>query len=523
MSSQRIVIIGGGAAGWLTANHLAKAYQESVAASQVSITLIESSNIPTIGVGEGTVPSIRDSLHYFGISETDLLQRCSATFKQSIRFINWQTPQPTSHTHEYHHVFDYPNVRSMAAIEDWVSQGYLTHSFEHSFVAQAHIVDKGLAPKKFVQAEFQGVCNYAYHFDAAQFARLLAENATLKLGVKHRHLDIDVIQKSQSGEIEYLLTDAGEQIEADLFIDCSGARSLLLGESLETPFVSKSDELFTDTALAVQVPLPDKGRPIPGSTLATAHNAGWIWDIGLTERRGVGVVYASQYMSDEQAEKVLRDYLGDACFAALPSAPRKIPMKSGYYQQFWRQNCVAIGMSQGFVEPLEATGLLMFDKSAQLLAQTLCDNQWQLNAVTQPDSAVQQHFNQQLKDVWEGVFDFIKLHYCLSRRTDSPFWLKHQDTSTWSKRLTRLVDAWQHRLPHQDDLPPGVFNLANYLYVLFGMGFRPQLTHKQSIDPADSSVAHHSLAQSLAQQLESELLEHRALLHKVHQHGLQRI
>lgn len=519
-SIQHIVIVGGGAAGWLTANHLAREFQSELS-PQVKVTLIESPNIPTIGVGEGTVPSIRDSLQHFGISETDLIQRCNASFKQSIEFVGWQPDLANGDKHRYQHVFDYPRCKHPKAITDWLQDGYLAANFSDTFSIQSHLIAEGLGPKRFTQAEYQGLCSYAYHFDAGKFGELLAENAVERLGVIHKRAEIADIIGNEHGGIASLVTIDDESIEADLFIDCSGARSLLLGDFLKVPFIAKKDMLFTDTALATQIPNPNSDSTVPCSTIATAHKAGWIWDIGLSNRRGVGIVYSSAHMSDTAAEQELSAYIGSESFESA----RKIPMRSGYYQQFWQGNCVAIGMSQGFVEPLEATGLLMFDKSAQLLAQTLTDLHSKGNDVAAEMPSQAKGFNTTMRAVWDSVFDFIKLHYCISRRDDSQFWLDHQDPSRWSAYLREHLSLWQTKSPSETNLTnsPSVFNLSNYLYVLFGMGFKPQTESELITDGDHSSRIHHHMMQQMSAEIAPELLQHRALLNQIQTHGLQKI
>lgn len=519
-SIQTIVIVGGGAAGWLTANHLAREFQ-SESLPNVKITLIESPNIPTIGVGEGTVPSIRDSLQHFGISETDLIQRCNASFKQSIEFVGWQPDDISGQQHRYQHIFDYPRCKHPTAIHDWLHKGYQSANFSDTFSIQSHFIAKGLGPKRFTQAEYQGLCSYAYHFDAGKFSELLAENAVQRLGVIHKRTEITAILGDQQDGIASLLTLEQERIEADLFIDCSGARSLLLGDFLKVPFVAKNHMLFTDTALATQIPNTSANASVPCSTIATAHKAGWIWDIGLSNRRGVGIVYSSSHMSDIDAEVELNNYIGSASFEST----RKIPMRAGYYEQFWQANCVAIGMSQGFVEPLEATGLLMYDKSAQLLAQTLKNLNSDVDDIHTAMQRQANHFNTTLRGVWDSVFDFIKLHYCISQRQDSQFWLDHQDPNTCSANLREYLRLWQHQLPKESSFStsPSVFNLNNYLYVLLGMGFKPNSEHVDWVTEDHSSQMHLSVMQQLTGELSPGLLNHRALLDQIQAHGLQKI
>ena len=521
-----IVIVGGGAAGWLCANHLAKTLGQ-----QTHITLIESPNIPTIGVGEGTVPSIRESLNYFGISETDLIRTCHASFKQSIEFVGWQPPNSDGSDHRYHHIFDYPSIKQERSLLDWLRKGNKTASFADTFSIQSHLIDRGLSPKKFTQPEYEGVCNYAYHFDAGKFGELLAQNAVKKLGVTHKKAEIRGVVANKTGDIDYLLTDTDERISADLFVDCTGTRSLLLGEFFNVPFISRKDMLFTDTALAIQIGNSQQDDSVACSTKAVAHAAGWIWDIALSNRRGVGIVYSSRHMSQAEAQKQLAKYVGESTFAEQTTNVRKISMKTGRYERFWQNKCVAVGMSQGFVEPLEATGLLMFDKSAQLLANHLAklavSNSGASEQANTTFDEISNSFNQELACVWDGVFDFIKLHYCISARTDSQFWLEHQDPNTWSDTLKNKLELWSQKLPSHQDFGqlPGVFNLQNYLYVLFGMSYKTKLDEEQDLtDSIDtSSIEHCAMMQDISVNVGNGLLSHRALLTQIQTHGLKRI
>ncbi|MFC7002970.1 tryptophan halogenase family protein [Pseudobowmanella zhangzhouensis] len=507
-----VIVLGGGTAGWLTANHLAKKLQPGTA-NGVCVTLIESPDIPTIGVGEGTVLTIRDTLKYLGISETELLRECDATFKQSIEFINWMAPSDRQ-THRYHHVFDYPPAEYAPHLLDWVMQKEQKPDFANAFSYQQAVIEAGKAPKGITHPEYEGVCNYAYHFDAAKFGQLLARHARTNLGVKHIQANISRVDTDEAGNICCLHSDQGQQFVADLFVDCSGANSTLLGQTLNVPFISKKAHIFTDTALAVQVPYTDPQQPIACSTLATAQQAGWIWDIGLTTRRGVGLVYASDFQTEQSALDDLQRYLGTDADALTV---RKIPMRTGYYERFWQGNCVAVGMSQGFVEPLEATGLLLFDVSARMLAE-------QFPVTHQDICRCAARYNKKLRYAWDRVLDFVKLHYCISNRRDSEFWLAHQDSNTWSATLEEDIQHWQRHLPSQYDFTDraSVFNLENHLYVLYGMQFNtmPAAFLQQQADHTQAQQFYRRIA-DYAQQAAKQLPEHRDLLQRIARFGLQ--
>lgn len=509
---KQILIVGGGTAGWLTACHLAKHLQSQNPAN-VQVTLLESADIPTIGVGEGTVPAIKESLAYLGISETDFIRECDATFKQSIKFINWRKSN-TAEPHFYHHVFDYPEQAEIALTPYYLLQKP-TSSYVNTLGWQGAICDAHLGPKTIRHAEFAGETNYAYHLDAAKFAAFLTKHATEKLGVVHRIANVTAVQQASDGSITSVVTDVAGTLTADLFVDCTGFRALLIGETLKVPFISKQDQLLADAAVAMQLPYDNAEASIPSYTKATAQSAGWIWDIGLTSRRGCGYVYSSQYCTAEEAEKTLRAYLGPA---AAKLACRHIPMQVGYRQSFWQKNCVAIGLSQGFVEPLEATGLLVYDATARYLAEMLplAPELW---------SEAAKAFDQHVHYAWDRVIDFIRLHYLLSDRDDSPFWLANRFELPVSEVLQHKLNRWRYQLPNRYDFPSKfeIFNLDNYLYVLYGMGFSTDLIARTGLYQQQETAEHAfaTIARHTAQ-LCRELPAHRQLLAQIKQYGLQK-
>ncbi|TKB44551.1 tryptophan halogenase family protein [Thalassotalea mangrovi] len=513
---QRVLIVGGGTAGWLTANHLASQLKPSPDKG-VEIILVDSEHIPAIGVGEGTVPMLRHSLQAFGIDEGRLIQECDATFKQGIKFIDWLDTPPFGQSSHYHHLFDYPLISEIPDLTAyWLQLPVDKRPAYTDFVAfQGQVCDKGLAPKHITSAQYQGHCQYAYHLDAAKFTRLLQQHATEHFGVTLIKANVSDVTLDPQGDIAAVVTDCAGAINADLFVDCSGFNAILLEKALGVGFIRKNQSLFVDKALAVQVPYQDAEQPIPSFTKATAKSAGWVWDIGLTTRRGCGYVYSSAHLSESLAEQDFRNYLGDT---KEDYEIRQIDMNVGYRQTFWHKNCVAIGLSQGFVEPLEATGLLLFDVTAKMLAQ-----QFPSHRALMP--LVAEQFNQNVRHSWERVIDFIKLHYFLSRRDDSDFWHDNRQWSGLSPVLQERLQRWQWQLPSAYDFASGyeIFNLENYLYVLYGMEFCTDLSQSQYRYNEQQRVAQlqHQLQQH-RQQLLKQLPEHRQLLAKIRQFGLQR-
>ncbi len=502
MEIKKIAILGGGTAGWIAANHLGA---QLSADPDCEITVIESENIPTIGVGEGTVPYITKGLQRFGISEAELLVSCDATFKQGIKFAQWLCPE-THGDNFYYHPFDSPYPGGFDITPFW-----LTKAGERDFGdvgIQARIAEAGFAPKRISQPEYQGDLAYAYHFDAKKFADLLSRNAIKRFGVRQVNATIVDGRVDDDGNIQCLFDEQGNEHRFDFYVDCSGFHSVLLSKVLGVPFLDKSSQLFTDKALVQQVPLSGEQQLNPYTT-ATAHKAGWIWDIPLTTRRGTGFVYSSQDMNEQEALSLYADYLG---ISPDGFNPRRIDMAIGYREKFWQGNCVALGLAQGFVEPLEATSILVTDFCAELLARTI-------PASKQEVPPHRDYFNQVGCYVWERVIDFIKLHYCLSDRTDSDFWERNRDPETWSSELTSRLAKFKSIHPQQTDFFSqfDLFNEKNFLYVLYGMKYvtkvPPLLT--QQLEQSESLMRNNT---ELVKKAPQFLLGHKEWLEKLKLH-----
>lgn len=458
MSNQikNIVIVGGGTAGWLTAAVIAAKHLNQ-SQNGLQVTLVESSDIPTVGVGEGTWPTMKNTIQAIGIKESDLFSRCHAVFKQGGKFVDWVHGNGDF----YYHPFTVPLGYGRLDLAPYVSD-IENYAIESNF--QHHVCEAGLAPRTMAEREFNGQCNYAYHLDAGAFAEMLKEHSKQKLNVKHVIATVDDVNLREDGGIGSISVKDGEDIQGDIFVDCTGLASLLLGKALNVPFIDKNEFLFNDTALAMQVPYADPADPIASHTIATGQNAGWIWDIGLTHRRGVGHVYSSKFLSDDEAEANLRRYLGSA---ADGLTPRKISFDSGHREKFWYKNCVAVGMSAGFVEPLEATAIMLVEISARYIA----DNMPVDNDVM---SITAKRFNQQMDYRWQRIIDFLKLHYMLTKRPE-PYWQAHCNPETIPESLQEDLAIWKTRGPTSNDFDSAIelFPAASYQYVLYGMGFKP--------------------------------------------------
>jgi tryptophan halogenase len=453
---KKIVIVGGGTAGWLTAAIIASHHKADLPTG-ISISLVESSDIPTVGVGEGTWPTMKNTLQQIGLKESDVFKRCHAVFKQGGKFVNWVHGEGDF----YYHPFTVPMGYGRIDLAPYVSK-IENYAVESNF--QHHICEAGLAPRTMAESEYTAQCNYAYHLDAGAFADLLKQHCRDNLDVQHIIGTVKDTLVSSGGDIQAVVLDDNTKIEGDLFVDCTGFASLLLGKALDVPFISQNDVLFNDTALAMHVPYDSESSPIACHTIATAQNAGWIWDIGLTHRRGVGHVYSSDYLSDDEAEGNLRQYLGEA---GKDVPTRKISFKSGHRKQFWKNNCVAVGMSAGFVEPLEATAIMLVEISARFIAENLPAEDTLIPIVAK-------RFNQQMHYRWKRIIDFLKLHYMLTKRPE-PYWQDHCKSASIPESLKEDLAMWSFKGPTSADFDSAIelFPAASYQYVLYGMGFKP--------------------------------------------------
>jgi flavin-dependent dehydrogenase len=456
---KNIVILGGGTAGWIMAARIA-AERLSIDAVPVGITLVESSDVPTIGVGEGTWPSMRGTLEKIGIPESEFLQFCQAAFKQGSRFINWRAGNGES----YDHPFTLPPMNSGAALGKIFQQEKPQLSFSHWAGLQSHVIDAGCAPKQLHTPDYAGVLNYGYHLDAGKFAQLLKMHAVDRLGVQHVIGHFKTADINREGQITALNLVDGTRLAGDFFIDASGTHNQLIGGALQSEFISLSNASPNDRALAIPVSYAHNGDAIHSATLSTAQESGWIWDIGLQHRRGVGYVYSSQFSTDERAREVLTRYVASINPDTDVSAARQLIINPGYRLTPWVGNCVAVGMAAGFIEPLEASALVM----VELAATYLCEN---LPATTAALSGIAHRYNQLFSERWSRIRDFLQLHYILSDRRDTPYWNYVTKSVPVSERLKNLLEEWHYRDPVLNDFGHfmELFPPASYQYVLLGM------------------------------------------------------
>ncbi len=417
-----ILIVGGGTAGWMTALTLARA----LSGHDVAITLLESPAVGIIGVGEGSTPWLRGFFEDLGIEEAEWMPACDATYKCGITFEGWSTrPGFESYFHPFASMLDNLTMTQFIHNVEARVAGAALEAHPDRFFIAARLAERHLAPKP--AASFPFDVWHGYHFDATLLGQFLHRKA-LQRGVRYQAGHVTHAATDATGNITAVHTREGETIKADFYIDCSGFAGLLIDKALRTPFISFASNLYNDAAVAMPAPI---GASIPSETVSTALKHGWAWKIPLTSRYGNGYVYSSRYCSAEQAEFELRERLG-LLDADVPA--RHLQMKIGRITHHWNGNCLAVGLSQGFIEPLEATALYFVQKTAAGFAETLARGDLSEDA--------RQQFNLQVNEHFEGTRDYIVTHFKTNTRRDTEYWRDNAANQNISDPLKKLYAVW---------------------------------------------------------------------------------
>ena len=451
-SKTRVVIAGGGTAGWLSAFSLVTRL-----GALLDITLVESEQIGTVGVGEATIPTMCNFHRLMGLDEREFMAATQATFKLGIQFDNWGN-QGDSYVHSFGEI----GQRS------WMAE---FHEFWMEAVAngqQDTLEDYCLELKAAKQNKFalkvgNRPLNFAYHLDATAYAAYLRNKAE-QAGVTRIEGKITTVNKHpDSGNLRELVLDNDARIEGDVFIDCTGFRALLIGEALGVGYDDWSHLLAADRAIAVQTTAVEPPRPY---TIATAHDAGWQWRIPLQSRVGNGIVYSSRFSDDETAlATLMSNVTGEAV-----TEPRYLKFKTGMRQQAWAKNCVAIGLSSGFLEPLESTSIhLVTTALIRLMKLFPFEGECGLLA---------ERYNRETQKEMETIRDFIVLHYHLTQRDDSAFWDFYRNMEIPESLQHRMAMFAEHGYVWPDDV--ALFRVDSWVQVMMGQGLMPKRHHGAS-------------------------------------------
>ena len=482
MTPKKVLIVGGGSAGWMAASYLEAALRDNDK-RPVEISLIESPDVPRIGVGEATVPHIHHILSVVGIEPLEFMRRVDGTFKQAIKYVNWLHARGEY----YYHAFDTFRAQPIdyAALRWHMSDRSVPYGETTSI--QPVVCDLGLAPIPQRGSQFGAPLKFAFHMNALKFADLLCEVSTAR-GVTHYVDHVTDVDLHDNGDIAAVRTRNSGTLEADLFVDCTGFRSLLIEKNLGVDWVDCSQWLLNDRAITMNVRYdhhyPGYVRPY---TTATALSNGWVWEIPLQNRKALGYVHSSAFISEDDAEKEIRAFEGSH---AESLDTRIVHFKVGHRAKAWARNCVSIGLAGNFIEPLESTGLYLSDLATVMLAQHFpFDDDYE---------PLQVRFNRIMANRFYEILDFINMHYCLTRRDDTEFWREVQKPERINDRLAAKLNFWKlkppsasdfvdQRFPTQTDIPlpdaglpgdhrppvdtAGLFGLESYEAILYGMDF----------------------------------------------------
>jgi tryptophan 6-halogenase len=473
--AKSVVIVGGGTAGWMTAAHLKKALPG------LDITLIESANIKTVGVGEATFSTVKLFFDFLGLEEHEWMPHCNATYKLAIKFVNWRADGG----HFFHPFQRYEVVDGFNMAEWWLKLKKGEEPFDYACFTIPAMCDAQRSPRfldgrvfddkvqEYFTVDFRGKKNilaehkvqypYAYHFDASLLAKFL-EGYGKQRGVRQVVDDVAEVKLREDGGISHVVTKEHGEIHGDLFVDCTGFRGMLINQTLGEPFISFSESLLCDRAIALQVPKDIKKEGLDPFTKATALSSGWVWTIPLYGRTGTGYVYSSRFISPEDAEKEFRAHLGPES-DGLPA--NHIKMRIGRCRNSWVKNCVAIGLASGFVEPLESTGIFFIQNGIEELVNHLPANGFEEETV--------RSYNRVVADCIDGVRDFLILHYRTTDRNDNEFWRATKDLKV-SDELEERFQLWKKRLPNARNINTKFHGFDPYSYsvMLLGLNYHPE-------------------------------------------------
>lgn len=508
-----VVVLGGGSAGWMTAAYLHKAFEGTV-----NVTLIEAPLIPRIGVGEATIPNLQSVFFDFlGIPEEEWMIECRASFKGAVKFINWTRPSSAGGDDHFYHPFDQiPICGNVPLSQYWFlkHQHLEAEPLDYTCFKDVPLLDAMRSPR---MIDGTKKMSYAWHFDAHLLAEFLKRWATAR-GVRHI---VDTFQQAslnEQGYISSLHLESGKVVSADLYVDCSGFRSLLINGVLGEPFIDMSDHLLCDRAIATAT-LVDEQSDVEPYTSAIALKNGWVWRIPQFGRVGTGYVYSSKFVSlDDAVDEFAKLWNFDPSAIAL----NKIQFRTGRNRRSWVKNCVSIGLASCFVEPLESTAIYFTYAAIYQLVKFFPDRSF--------NPILADRFNQEIAYMYDDTMDFIQAHYLASPRCDTPFWQATKQVRV-SDGLQNKLEVYKAGLPvnQVSDIERfyssfetnfhNYWNNTSYYVILAGLGYLPEVAMAKLLYQPSNQAKAEAMFESIKQesvQLLEQLPSVQEYLQKLH-------
>ncbi|WP_199611145.1 tryptophan halogenase family protein [Flocculibacter collagenilyticus] len=497
---KHIVIVGGGTAGWMSANLMAHKWREL----GVKITLIESKKMGTLGVGEGSTPFLKDFFQTLNIPEHVWMPACNATYKCGIRFPDWSTvANNTSYFHPFYSDIDGELAQRFFYNANTKRNGENAPTNPDSFFVTSALANAKKAPKA-LNHDTEHSLSYGYHFDAELLGQFLSKHA-ISLGVKHIDDTITQVIANKVGDIALLNTEKHGPIRAGFFVDCSGFKGLLIQDALGEKLTSYKDYLFNDSAVAIPT-LHDGLSGMACETVSKALKHGWVWHIPLINRMGNGYVYSSAHSSKEAAELELRELLGDK---AIGQKALHLHWQPGRIENHWKKNCVAIGLSQGFLEPLEAPMLYLVQRSIESFIEKFTQGSF--------TDEYQQAFNNEINNIIDGTRDYLQAHYKINSRNDTQYWKDCRENTMLSPVLVDLLDSWKAAGNFDMALERNMAKLAylktSWYCLLAGKSF---FNESNQLSPSAEALKHQDIAAEKSHSSAMKFYDHLEYLQRFH-------
>lgn len=496
MNPLQITILGGGTAGWMCANLMAKRWQ----ARDINITVIESSAIGTVGVGEGSTPFLRLFFNKLGLTESEWMPACDATYKCGIDFPGWcGTHGPASYFHPFYAEVDAPVVPAYFSACDSRRQGHAAPTLPDDYFVTSYLYQQQRGPMtdngSVAPSALNGI-DYGYHFDSAKLGAFLKQHA-IKQGVVHIDDRVESVSQHANGDIHSLQCTKSGEVFADWFVDCSGFKGLLIQQTLDESLIDYRQYLPNNAAVAM--PVKHQLSTLPSATVSKALSHGWMWKIPLQQRLGTGYVFNSDCISAEAAELQLREQTQDQ-----ESQAKLLTWTPGRVSQHWKNNCVAIGLSQGFLEPLEAPMLNIMQHTCEAFIDYLEASEF--------SNRYQSQFNTLINNLFDGTRDYLQAHYLLNTREDTNYWVDARNNTNVSPAVKDILAGWKQNKNMNDVLRQHADQLAymktSWYCLLAGMG-----CFAATSKPADALVEQRFVnAKRFCQTLAATCTDHRSLL-----------